>query len=160
MPSAVQDKEDKRFEQRLTPTQLTMVSAVYDHPIISPIENISIEYYPNPADTGRTIVGGGCGCLLWLLCTNSFMIYIGFYFIRATRNRVWASENVRAKIKNGEPSISALKSFSWAASGFSPLSWFLTISMAAWSRWSSARRRLLTNSAFGHLLSWFSIFAW
>ena len=59
MPSAVQDKEDKRFEQRLTPTQLTMVSAVYDHPNISPIENISIEYYPNPADTGRTIVGGG-----------------------------------------------------------------------------------------------------
>ena len=49
MPSAVQDKEDKRFEQRLTPTQLTMVSAVYDHLIISLIENISIVYYPNPA---------------------------------------------------------------------------------------------------------------
>ena len=87
MPSAVQDKEDKRFEQRLTPTQLTMVSAVYDHPIISPIENISIEYYPNPADTGRTIVGGVGACF------DSFVqiilvIYIGFYFIRATRNRV------------------------------------------------------------------------
>ena len=39
-----------------------MVSAVYDDPIISPIENISIEYYPNPADTGRTIVGGVGAC--------------------------------------------------------------------------------------------------
>ena len=86
MPSAVQDKEDKRFEQRLTPTQLTMVSAVYDHPIISPIENISIEYYQNPADTGRTTVGGVGACF------DSFVqiilvIYIEFYFIRATRNR-------------------------------------------------------------------------